>query len=279
LNEEINLLNEALAIAKLGFPVFPLSSRSKIPVAKSKGFKESTTNEEEIYNMFTENEQANIGLSMAGINYFVLDIDTHGKNKREGIESLEKLLGDNISDLQNVVSSKTANGGLHLFFSYPDNYEVKQRIGFRKSLDVIKNFVVAPGSVVKRKDGSFGTYEIENGNLSEITEAPEWLLDLITAKEQPIQSEMAYTNDFKGSNEYKGKLVLLIEEVVQGVENGTRNHFFARAFGTLIKANMNPTIAVNLCRDWNENYCNPPLTDKELSDVLKSITKREGAKK
>ena len=76
----------------------------------------------------------------------------------------------------------------------------------------------------------------------------------------------------------KGKTIQLLEEVVQGIGEGSRNSFFAKAMGILLKANMDIEAAIKLMIDWNEYYVQPSLSDKELQAVLKSIISRENQK-
>lgn len=76
----------------------------------------------------------------------------------------------------------------------------------------------------------------------------------------------------------KGRVILLLEEVVNGIPEGGRNSFFAKAFGILLKANMETTEAIQLCVDWNEMYCTPPMTEGELFAVIRSILSRESSK-
>ena len=76
----------------------------------------------------------------------------------------------------------------------------------------------------------------------------------------------------------KGKTIQLLEDVVQGVGEGARNSFFAKAMGILLKANMDIEAAIKLMIDWNEHYVHPSLSDQELQAVLKSIISRENEK-
>lgn len=80
------------------------------------------------------------------------------------------------------------------------------------------------------------------------------------------------------SSGYKGRVIQLLEEVVQGIGEGGRNNFFTKAFGTLITAQTDPALAIRICMDWNEMYCTPPLTNTELIGVFNSIHERERKK-
>ncbi len=76
----------------------------------------------------------------------------------------------------------------------------------------------------------------------------------------------------------KGKTIQLLEEVVQGIESGNRNAFFTRAFGILLRANMEIEAAIALMIDWNQYYVKPSLSEAELHAVMKSIVSRETKK-
>jgi len=76
----------------------------------------------------------------------------------------------------------------------------------------------------------------------------------------------------------KGKTIQLLEEVVQGICEPGRNSFFTRAFGILLKANMDIEAAIALMINWNEHYVQPPLDPGELHSVIESIVSRENKK-
>lgn len=103
---------------------------------------------------------------------------------------------------------------------------------------------------------------------------------VIEAQEQP-QKKSAFVADYSdiGLADGKGRVVQLLEEVMDGIQEGGRNHFFAQAFGILLKANMDVNKAIKLCFDWNTHYTDEPLTQRELEGVLKSILQRELNKK
>lgn len=77
----------------------------------------------------------------------------------------------------------------------------------------------------------------------------------------------------------KGKIVQLLEEVMEGIATGNRNKWFAKAFGILLKANMEVNAAMALCFEWNSRYTEEPLSQRELEGVLISILNRELKKK
>ena len=96
--------------------------------------------------------------------------------------------------------------------------------------------------------------------------------------EEPKRKESFNVNYPTRYGDGKGKTIQLLEEVVQGIGEGERNSFFAKAMGILLKANMDIESAIRLMIDWNENYVQPSLSDAELQAVLKSIISRENKK-
>lgn len=267
------LLTTALSYAKLELPVFPLGLLSKIPMKNTNGFKEATTNEETIFDWFTNEPYSNIGISLVATPYFVIDIDDHD-GKQSGMQSLMEL--SNGRPLPNDVTAvKTINNGTHLYFEAPADIEIKQQIGFKTGLDCIKNFIVAPQSRVKCKDGTVGTYEVVSGSLDSIKKAPAWILEAITDEQQPKEANTTYTLTFDDKRLNKRFTATFIEKIMKGAVEGGRNDFFASVIGTLLKQNMNPAMAYEFMIHINENFVNPKLPDSEINSVFKSILKRE----
>lgn len=97
----------------------------------------------------------------------------------------------------------------------------------------------------------------------------------VIAGEEPKNESLTTNYTGKVSNGYKGKTIQLLEQVIQGIPEGSRNIFFTRAYGTLIRANATPNIAIQLCRDWNKYYTHPPLNEKELAGIIRSVNSRE----
>jgi predicted P-loop ATPase len=185
-----SLLEAALAYAGRGWPVFPC--RGKVPwIAKrdgGQGFKDATTDVEQITTWWTQWPQANIGLATgqaAGV--FVLDVD----RPKGGQESLEELLRTN-TPLPDTVQSLTGNG-YHLFFQTGEHRISPSANSLGTGLDVRGDggYVILPPS--RHPNGKSYHWEI----LSEldgidIAPAPAWLLELVTSP--PTQKPSAHTS-------------------------------------------------------------------------------------
>lgn len=269
-----SLLTTALGYSKLGLKVFPLNSMSKIPLKNTSGFKESTTDEEKIFNWFTENEQANVGISMVDSPVFVIDVDNH-KADNEGLKSLNKLLGG-VPLPEDVTIVETANGGFHLFFKAPEGVEIKQQINFLPSIDIIKNYVVGAGSTIKKNDGSIGTYKLENGSLDDIKEVPPAILKALTAKEKPKMDRGKYTSPTSGNKKWTA---MFLEEIVIGQAEPGRNVWLTSKIGKLLSLGMDAEEAYQLLHVINENFVYPPLPEENVNTIFKSILNKDNKKR
>ena len=110
----MSLSDAALLYAQNGWPVFPLAG--KIPYEGTRGHRDATTERAVIDHWWSEHPKANIGLATgrrSGV--LVLDMDVP-----EGYFSLKKLQEQH-GLLPETRRSKTAGGGLHYFFAYPQD--------------------------------------------------------------------------------------------------------------------------------------------------------------
>ena len=106
-NQPPRLLDAALVYASWGWKVFPLKARSKQPATRN-GFKDATTDPDQIRAWWTRNPDCNIGLP-TGHAFDVIDIDVP-----EGVTSYTDLLeSELVPDSHGQVA--TSSGGLHLY--------------------------------------------------------------------------------------------------------------------------------------------------------------------
>lgn len=271
-----NLLNEALEYASNGLKVFPLSPMSKIPLKNSKGFLEATNNQEEVFNNFNNERAYNLGVSMVGSDIFVIDVDNHdGTNK--GLQSLNKLLnGESLPDDITVV--ETVNDGYHIYVKAPAGVEIKQQIDFRPSVDIIKNYVVGAGSTTKGKNGSIGTYKLENGSLDDIKEVPPAILKALMDNEKPKQAKGSYKTDYSTKRTGKTFTATFLQEIVTGVSEPGRNVWLTSKIGKLLSLGMDGEEAFQLLHVINENFVTPKLPDKTINIIFDSILNKEKQK-
>ena len=167
--------------------VFPL--RGKIPaVSREKGGHgclDATADQDIIAAWWKEYPNANIGLATGEKNgILVIDIDRNHGDGTDGEETLLDLI-EKFGPLPPTVEALTPNGGRHLYFRYPQGYD----IGIHKApsggqwpgIDIRGNggYVAAPPSAIVCADGKTRAYEWEVcGYPSEMPLAelpPAWL--------------------------------------------------------------------------------------------------------
>jgi len=133
------LAEAALVYAAWGWPVFPLKPRTKTPATRH-GFKDATTNTDQIEAWWHENPEANIGLP-TGHMFDVIDIDVP-----KGPPSYTEMLDRNIiPDIHGQVA--TSSGGLHLYIP-PTGAGNKASMAPGIDYRGIGGYVVAPPSTL-----------------------------------------------------------------------------------------------------------------------------------
>jgi hypothetical protein len=165
------IVDSAIEYANRGWPVFPCNPSTKQPYTTN-GFKDATTDIDQIYDWWTLRPKAMIGLPTGpSTGFWALDIDLKpGANGEEELAKLEAANGC----LPDTPSVSTPSGGTHYYFKHTAG--VKNRGGFEPGIDVRGDggYVIAPGSV--RDDGCY--YDWKSG-VKELAAAPPWLLALV----------------------------------------------------------------------------------------------------
>ena len=167
----MSYFNDALELAKLGHPVFPVK-HDKTPFAGTRGFKDASLTESEIRR--TWRSTANIGISTEAL--AVLDVDG-----REGEATLAALEAEHGALPASAVQT-TPNGGRHLIFSLPDGITVKNSVSKLGS----KLDVRGKGGYIASGKG----YAWERHPREGLTELPEpWIALLVTGKPRVSEGE------------------------------------------------------------------------------------------
>jgi len=132
------ILEAALAYAKLGWYVFPLNPRSKAP-ATSNGHHGASKDEAQIRAWFSDGD-FNIGVAVKPSGLVVLDVDV--SDGKGGAKSLE----DIASNLTDTTVASTGSGGAHLIFQRTSDAQARRKIRFLDGLDLLGDgyFITAP---------------------------------------------------------------------------------------------------------------------------------------
>lgn len=187
------ILEVALAYARAGFRVFPVG-RDKVPLVKAWS-QAATVDEAKISAWWAKWPNAMIGLPTGEANgLWVLDLDVDLARGVDGNNAFLELEAAHGAVGVDVVAT-TPRGGSHLFFRWDASRPVRNTTSvIAHGIDTRGEggFVILAPSA--REDGR--AYAWVNGSFGEadLTEAPEWLLDLLdkpAPHEPPAQVEGA----------------------------------------------------------------------------------------
>ena len=256
-------LKYALEYSKLGWHVILLHSindgactcaRGKACAAKGKhpifkGWSDNaTTSEEAITSRWTKNPNANIGIATgkkSGI--LVLDIDP----RHDGDKTLNKLERQ-YGTLPQTVTALTGGGGQHRIFKYPTGIKVPNKVNFAQGLDTRSDggmIVAAPS--IHSSGNQYMWLEGHSPFDIEPAEAPAWLINLMVGKKSVQLSS------------------------VKPVPEGNRNNHLTSLAGTLRRKGMSEEGIIAALLAENRTNCEPPLEEKEVLTIAKSISRYE----
>jgi len=243
------LLAAALQYAEMGYAVFPCRPGAKLP-ATGHGVLDATTDAEQIRRWWSRRPDFNIGLACNGL--VVIDIDPDGlawpgdDDKRRGIRGT------------GCPVQRTPRGGFHLLFSVPAGHQWRCSASLlAPGVDVRTNggYVLACPSVVKSKTYQWIRPLVRK---EELPLPPDWLIAELDAVEHKRQKSPP-----PGGHNGQTDVALLIE--------GTRNAGLASLAGKLRRAGLSQTELESALLAANERRCRPPLPEKEVLSIAKSI--------
>jgi Bifunctional DNA primase/polymerase, N-terminal/AAA domain len=183
-------LTAALDYAHHGLRVLPIKPGEKRPPMPA--WQDAATTNPERINSWWSGLYAGHGVGIAtGHGVFVLDVDiSDGKAGDETLRALE----DSYGPLTDTVRVITGSGGAHIYYRYPEGIEIRNDAGRKlgPGLDIrgTGGQVVAPPTL---HPTSGQQYAWEDGcglDDIEIAEAPDWLLELLTAQPDITPSVM-----------------------------------------------------------------------------------------
>lgn len=154
-------LDAALTYARYGWHVFPVygvedghcacgqdcKSPAKHPLTKH-GLQDATRDESTIRKWWARWPNANVGINCGASSLAVVDVDTKGDVP--GMENWRELVAEYGRDIEATCCVETPSGGLHFYFSVPDEVHVSSgNSKLAAGIDVKSQggYVVAPPSV------------------------------------------------------------------------------------------------------------------------------------
>jgi len=236
-----SIIEVALAYAEKGFLVFPCKGNKK-PFTLH-GYKEATTDIEQIKRWWTLYPDAMIGFPTGAINrVWVLDVDRPKKPEEfDGNLSLAELVRQ-FGPLPDTWTQTTPSGGTHYIFAYPqDGLPIPNTSNqIAKKLDVRGDggyIIMAPS-----KNSNGGGYNLSKNYPAVL--APDWLVALVRESKKSSSYELSsfakqdlYDGVCLSTAPYAAKALEEECRKVREAQEGARNDTLVRAafsLGTLI---------------------------------------------
>src|SRR6185437_368530 len=111
--ESERMLDQALAYARCGWPVFPCGPGAKEPATRH-GFHDASTDPAQLARWWNRCPHANVAIATGAPGPDVLDVDQHGP-AGNGFPALRRLEAAGLLDGASAIIA-TPGGGLHLYF-------------------------------------------------------------------------------------------------------------------------------------------------------------------
>lgn len=253
-------LTRALQLARDGIAVYPLASNSKVPLKGTQGYKDATTDIQTINGWFEHVPRANLGIRLDQAKLLVIDIDRHGEV--DGGQTLRELNKHGKQLPADTYIEQTPHDGLHYFFKCSHELTTfKRRTGLYPGIDVLADFVlVAPSSI----NGS--AYRVIDST-KPIADVPRWLIDDLLPS-QRMNKTPEHASQIRKT--WAGRM---LDDLVTGTGEGSRNSYLTSLLGKLLRTGCDGMTAYELLQYANERL-QPPLPDKEVNTIFKSIIKR-----
>jgi hypothetical protein len=245
------LLDAALEYAKGKFPVFPLhyvkvdgscscgkvdcDSPGKHPKTKH-GFKDSTTDPDQIKKWWTKTPDANIGIR-TGKQSRLLVIDSDEKNGKSGYRSItEASLAT-----PDTWTVQTPSGGLHYYYQYPAGEDIGCADSGLDGVDIRGEggYVVAPPSVI---DGKSYTVASQAGIA---LLSSQWVGQLTKRRHPPVQGDSGPILD------------------------GTRNKSLTSFAGRMRFYGLSPSEIQAALLVMDSERCEPPVGPEKVATIAR----------
>ena len=229
-------LETALTFAKNNVRVFPLKYNSKGEQILHSWKEEATTDIKQIEKWFIDKDY-NIGIC-TGDGLAVIDVDV--KQSLKGKELVEKFA----DDFPKTYTVRTPSGGFHLY--YKVDRPIKNRVRIYDEIDIRgdNGYVVGEGSSIDYK------YYVSNNK--EIAVANDFVYQFLEATNQMKQVQ---------------------DTSYEKIDEGQRNDFLFRMGCSMQAKGFDDETICNALNIENQKKCNPPLEEKEIDTIYRSVIK------
>lgn len=257
---ELSVLGRAaLDYAKRGLAVFPLAEREKAPCIAG-GFKNATTDPEQIIQFWRHRPNANIGIATGGMSggLVVVDCDYDEMRGEDGMRTVRSWEAAN-GEFPDGACVSTPRGGEHIYLLSDEPFDCSVNSEDGVDIRADGGYVVAPPSIHP------------NGGMY------EWDMD-IEDYGIPKANESALAFIRKLQSKKKGERFKLPEQIGKGERNDT---IFKLACSMQARGEDDDVIYA-YCIAVNARKCKPPLSDGEVEKSVEQALryqKGEGSRR
>lgn len=257
---ELTPLRAALRYAAWGWKVFPL--QGKLPYPKTHGHRDATTDRDQIRRWWKKWPKANVGIACDDENGpIVLDVDEPNTAKGE-------LNGDDLIDelaLPETREAVSRPGRRHLYFNAPLDAQAIGRIirirrqGEKYALDILGTggYVVAPPSIHPATKKRY-----------------RWTRK---ARIRPLPESVLHLIDEHRNGPLKLQKRTAAPPLPDVIHEGERDNVLTSLAGTMRRRGASEEAILEALRVENANRVVPPLSDKDLRRIAKSIARKPPA--
>ena len=214
----------ALNLAAQGLFVFPCQEEGSSKKSPHKGVywrSVSTNDPKKIESLWQKHPEAVPGIDLAKCNLLVIDCD---KKPTDGLAWLLNYASQ-FNDPLNTPFSDTPSGGRHLFYRNPTEHtNARGRLPPKHEcgIDVrgMGGFVIGPGSIFTDTMQAY----VLHGSLSQPSDPPAWLLELLSPHQQPLQTDSLVPLSDDRLKAYGEAALIEILEELKNTPAGERNN-------------------------------------------------------
>ncbi len=268
----------ALALARLGFKVFPLREDStdlepseiKKPALEGDWKEHATTSPVQI-NKWWSKRNYNIAVAtLPGSDLAIIDYDM-----KEGQQGAKALATHELLDIPHSVRVRTPTGGLHIYMRAPSGTAIPNSTSkVAQNVDVRGNerggYVVAPGSTIHGKPYTFETANPDD--CLDLAEMPDWLIKLATANRKKTATKQGEVlGELDTPDSIARATTWLKDEAPEAIEgSGGNNETFRVACRVRDFGISQETCVELLGAHWNDTKASPPWSHDDLAVVCRN---------
>lgn len=265
--KDFSSLKQALKLASIELETSPLAPNSKIPLLKGgNGYLDATSDKAILNKMFSNCSQANLCLRLDTSHLIMVDVDLHTE-QANGFKTLTELNKKGMKLPDDTYIESTPHDGLHYYFKAEvPIHDISKAFSENSGVEIHTRFSSVYPSEIDGKQ-----YEpLDGRTFADIKPAPQWLVNYIVNYDG--NTKKPNLASVPTGKKWTGKL---LDSMIETTPKSFRNEHLLRLGGSMVHVGANSDTVFTLISFINKNFCEPPLSQKEVNTILISILQRE----